>query len=97
MFRVMFIPTHLLPVLGNGAKVGLHLGTLGLQRDHLVDDHVGIFDLVQFRRRQNRKLLCWIVLDGVKGELTGLKNPEKNKCDICSQHLSNEPAASARY
>lgn len=87
---MFLISTHLLPVLGDGAEVGLHLGTLGLQRDHLVDDHVGVFDLLQFRGRQNRKLLCRIVLDGVKGELTGLKNTNKNEW-----HISKEPNASA--
>lgn len=64
--------THLLPVLGDGAQVGLHLRTLGLQRDHLVDDHVAVFDVLELCRGQDGKSLCWLVLNGVKGELTGL-------------------------
>lgn len=68
---------HLLPVLSNGTEVGLHLRSLSLQRNHLVDDHVGVFDFLKFLRSQNRKFLCGLVLDGVKGELTGLQNKQE--------------------
>lgn len=68
---------HLLLVLSNGAEVGLHLRTLRLQRDHLVDDDVGVFDFLKFFRSQNRKFLCGLVLDGMKGELTGLQSKQE--------------------
>lgn len=72
-----FIFGHLLPVLGNCAKVGLHLRSLSLQRDHLVDDEVGVLDLLEFSSSQNWEFLCGPVLDGVEAELAGLQNKQE--------------------
>lgn len=65
---------YLLLVLSDGPEVGLHVSTLGLQGDHLVDDDVGIGDFFQLGRGENRKLLCGLALDRMKGQLGGLGN-----------------------
>jgi len=65
---------YLLLVLSNGPEVGLHLGTLGLQSDHLVDDDVGIGDFFEVSGRKYGELLGWLSINGMKGQLGGLNN-----------------------
>lgn len=65
--------SHLLLVLCDGAEVGLHLSDPSLQRYDLVDQDVGVLDLLQLGGREDGQLPRRLVLDGVQGQLAGLE------------------------
>lgn len=69
--------SHLLLILRDGAEVGLHLSDASLQRHNLVDDDIGVLDLLQLGGREDGQLPRWLVLDGMQGQLAGLGEPKE--------------------
>lgn len=64
--------SYLLLVLCDGAEVGFHLSDPSLQRHDLVDDDVGVLDLLQLAGREDGQLPRRLVLDGMQRQLAGL-------------------------